>query len=317
MIKHIFNWLKHGRKEWFSMNIMDRREFLKATAAVTVSSSAFPSISRSADAAKSTIYVVHGKDVPRMLVAGMEKMGGWDKFVKKGQKATLKPNVAWISKPEQGADTDPVLVAECIKACKAAGASEVVLPEKPVNDFKQSFAISGVLEAATRAGGRMYALVEDKQFRKTTFPKAIVLKEADVAIDVLDTGCLVNMPVAKSHSGTILTLGMKNWMGSVKDRQFWHRNQLHQCIVDCCTIVKPALTILDATRIMLTKGPRGPGEMEYPNKIVFGVDFVAVDAYAATLFKKDPFSIGYIKIAHETGLGCGDLKQVEVVEIEV
>jgi len=299
------------------MKSMNRRQFLKTTATATAVVSVLPQISHAVDAVKSTIYVVNGKDVSKMLAAGMAKMGGWEKFVKKGQKVTLKPNVAWISKPEQGADTDPVLVSECIKACKAAGASEVVIPEKTCNDWKQSFASSGVLDAATRAGGRMYALTEDKHFRQMDIPNAKVLKQADVAVDVLDTGCLVNIPVAKSHSVATLTLGMKNWMGVVKDRQFWHRNQLHQCVADFCTLVKPALTILDATRIMLTKGPRGPGDMAYPNQIVFGTDPVAVDAYAATLFKKEPFSIGYIKIAHDMGLGCGDLKQVEVVNIQV
>ncbi|OGV69644.1 MAG: hypothetical protein A2283_23565 [Lentisphaerae bacterium RIFOXYA12_FULL_48_11] len=295
---------------------MDRRQFLKATAVISTVATVLPDVSNAADSSKAVIYVVHGRDITKMVAAGMEKLGGWAKFVKKGQKVTLKPNVAWISKPEQGADTDPVLVSECVKACKTAGASEVVVPEKSVNDWKQSFGSSGVLEAVNRAGGRMYALTEDKYFRKTDFPDAKILKQADVAIDVLDTGCLVNMPIAKSHSGTTLTLGMKNWMGSVKDRQFWHRNKLHQCIADCCTVIKPVLTIMDATRIMLTKGPRGPGEMERPDLLIFGTDPVAVDAYSATLFKKEPFSIEYIKIAHDMGLGCGDLSHVDVVKIE-
>jgi len=298
------------------MKSMDRREFVKTAAAVTAAASVFPSVSGVAGTGKTTVYVVHGTNIQKMLAIGMEKLGGWDKFVKKGQKVTLKPNVAWISRPEQGADTDPLLVMECVNACKAAGASEVIVPEKSVNDWKQCFSSSGVLEAVNKAGGKMYALVEDKHFRKMTLPNAKILKEADVAIDVLDTGCLINMPVAKSHSGTTLTLGMKNWMGSVKDRQFWHRNQLHQCVADCCTLIKPSLTIMDATRIMLTKGPRGPGDLDHPNQIVFGMDFVAVDAYAATLFKKEPFDIQYIKLAHEMGLGCGDLKDVEIVRLE-
>lgn len=299
------------------MTSMNRREFLKTTVATTaIVSSVLPGISSAAEGGKITVYVVHGKDIPKMVAAGMAKLGGWEKFVKKGQKVTLKPNVAWISKPEQGADTDPVLVATCVTACKTAGASEVVIPEKSCNDWKQSFASSGVLAAVNKVGGRMYALTEDKHFRKMDLPNAKVLKQADVAIDVLDTGCLINMPVAKSHVLTTLTLGMKNWMGSVKDRQFWHRNQLHQCVADCCTLIKPALTILDATRIMLTKGPRGPGEQECPNQIVFGTDPVAVDAYATTLFKKEPFSIQHIKMAHDMGIGCGDLKQVEIVNIE-
>ena len=298
------------------MSFMNRREFIKTTAAVT----AVASLGRNsalAAASKSMLVVVHGKDIPKMIAAGMGKMGGWDKFVKPGRKATIKPNVAWISKPEQGADTDPVLVAECVRACKAAGASEVLVPEKTCNDWKQCFASSGVLDAVTKAGGKMFALTTDDQFRKVEMPGGVALKSMQVAVDVLDTGCLINMPVAKHHSVATLTMSMKNWMGSVNERSSWHKNQLHQCIADCSTVIKPSLIIMDATRIMLTKGPRGPGEQAFPNEIIFGTDPVAVDAYGATLFKKEPFSIQYIKLAHDMGIGCGDLSKVDVVRVEV
>lgn len=134
--------------------------------------------------------------------------------------------------------------------------------------------------------------------------------------DVLETGCLINLPVAKTHGGATLTLGLKNWMGSVRDRGFWHRSGLHQCIADFGTLVRPSLTIVDATRIMVTNGPRGPGELKTPNQIVLGTDPVAVDAYAATLFGLEPFAVPYIQIAHGLGLGCGDLAKVVVQRIE-
>ncbi len=75
--------------------------------------------------------------------------------------------------------------------------------------------------------------------------------------------------------------------------------------------------MIDATRIMLTKGPQGPGELAHPNEIILSTDTVAADAYAATLFKKQPFDVPHIKIAHEMGVGCGDLSKVKVERIEV
>jgi uncharacterized protein (DUF362 family) len=150
-----------------------------------------------------------------------------------------------------------------------------------------------------------------------TIPKGISLKEAEVVGDVLDSDCLINMPVAKHHGGAGLTISMKNWMGSVSDRGSWHRNNLHQCIADFSTLVKPNLIVVDATRIMLTNGPRGPGKMAYPDQLIFGTDPVAVDAYAATLFEKQPFSIGYIKKAHEMGTGCGNLDEVRIEHINI
>ena len=104
-------------------------------------------------------------------------------------------------------------------------------------------------------------------------------------------------------------------MGSVKDRRAWHNKGLDQCIADFSTLVRPALIVVDATRIMLTGGPRGPGTLAHPNQLVFGTDPVAVDAYAAALFKKKPFDIPHIQIAHEMGIGCGDLSKVNVEHI--
>ena len=110
---------------------------------------------------------------------------------------------------------------------------------------------------------------------------------------------------------------MKNWMGSVRDRRFWHRAGLHQCIADLSTFIRPTLVVIDAIRIMTTGGPRGPGKLEYPNQLIVGRDPVACDAYATTLFGREPFSIPHIKMAHDMGVGCGDLARVNVQTVEV
>ena len=299
------------------MATMPRRTFLK-TAAATAAAVAFAPrrLFAAAAATRARIVVAHGTDIPKMLAAGLAALGGWGAFVKAGQKATLKPNAGWASTPEQGANTHPLLVEECIRACRAAGASEVVLPENPCSPAAKSFAMSGIGAAAQRAGGRLYELDDEKDYVETAIPRGQVLRSAAVARDVLATGCLINLPVAKTHRGATLTLGLKNWMGSVRDRGFWHRSGLHQCIVDFATLIQSHLTIVDATRILVTNGPRGPGDLETPNQLIFGTDPVAVDAYAATLFRKEPFAVPYVKLAHEAGLGCGDLAQIDVQHLE-
>ncbi len=262
-----------------------------------------------------TIYVVEGKDIPKMVAAGIAAAGGWARFVKQGKKATVKVNAAWNSTPEQGGNTAPALAGEVVAACIKAGASEVVVPENPCSGEK-AFEASGIGDAVKAAGGKMFLLSKPEQYRTVKLPQAKKLLEANIAIDVLDTGCLINMPVAKSHGGSVLTLSMKNWMGSVQDRGFWHRSDLHQCIADCSTFIKPNLIIMDATRIMLTDGPRGPGKLAYPGQIIFGTDPVACDAYATTLFDKQPFDIPSIKMAHDMGVGCGDLASIEIVRLK-
>jgi len=297
------------------MEGMNRRDFLKSAVAATAVGS-FLSKRVWAEAIKPTICVVHGTDIKKMVTAGIMRMGGWNAFVKRGKKVTIKPNAAWASRPEQGGNTDPTLVGECVAACKETGALEVIVPENPCSNSRISFPMSGIEDAVKKAGGRMYCASGREHFRKTDLLGAKNLKQAELVIDVMDTECLINMPVAKSHDATVLPLSMKNWMGSVKDRGFLHRNNLHQCIADLSTFIKPSLIIIDATRIMLTNGPRGPGKLDYPNQLIFGQDPVAVDAYAATLFKKDPFDILHIKIAHEMNIGCGDLTKVNVVHVK-
>lgn len=299
------------------MRPIDRREFLKTSAAVAATVALAPQrLFAQAASATPRVVAVHGTDIARMLKTGIEALGGWGAFVKTGGRVTLKPNAAWASTPEQGANTHPALVEECIRACLAAGAAAVVIPENPCSPSEKSFEMSGIGAAARRAGARLYEPDDDKDFRTVAVPRGQKLKQVDVVRDVLETDCLINLPVAKNHGGAGLTVSMKNWMGSVRDRGFWHRNGLHQCIADCSTVIKAHLIVVDATRIMVAKGPRGPGPLEYPNQIVFGTDPVAVDAYAARLFNLAPFSIPYIQLAHDMDIGCGDLEKIDLVHLK-
>jgi uncharacterized protein (DUF362 family) len=299
------------------MNSIRRRSFLKATASIAAVS-ALPAGAQTADAGPAaTVVVVHGKNLAAMLESGVAKLGGWKAFIKPGAKVTIKPNVAWSSSPEQGANTHPDLVKACVKAAEAQGASKIALPENTCHPETQTFKLSGVEEALKGTRGRLYRPAKN-DYQKVEIPHGKIAKTANVPKDILACDCLINMPVAKVHSGATLSLSLKNWMGSIAndDRRAWHRDGLHQCIADFSTFIKPKLVIIDASRILLTKGPQGPGELGHPDELILSTDPVAADAYAATLFKKEPFDIGYIKLAHEAGIGCGDLKRIKIERLE-
>ncbi|MGD9611367.1 MAG: DUF362 domain-containing protein, partial [Kiritimatiellia bacterium] len=136
------------------MTTLHRRDFLK-TAAATAAALAFAPrrLFAGTGASAARVVVVHGTDWPGMLAIGVAACGGWGAFVKPGQKATIKPNAAWASTPEQGANTQPALVEAAIRACLAAGAAAVVLPENPCSPAARSFEMSGIGAAAKRAGG--------------------------------------------------------------------------------------------------------------------------------------------------------------------
>lgn len=251
-----------------------------------------------------------------MLEAGVAKLGGWEKFITAGMKVVIKPNVAWNSTPEQGGNTHPDLVRACVLAAEKQQAAKINIPENTCHPEKSTFPTSGVEDALKGTTARLYRPAK-RDYQEVDFPGARTLKSAKVPKDIVECDCLINMPVAKHHGGATLTLAMKNWLGSVEDRRVCHREGLHQCIADINTFIKARLVIIDATRIMLTKGPQGPGELAHPNEIILSTDTVAADAYAATLFKKKPFDVEYIRLGHEMGLGCGELDKVKIERVEV
>ena len=230
------------------MTQIHRRDFLKTAAAAAAALAFSPRRLFAGDSPfAARLFVVQGTDIPRMLEAGIQALGGWSAFIRPGQKMTLKPNVGWASTPEQGANTNPKVVEACIRSCQAAGAATVVLPENPCSSSDKSFAMSGIGAVAQRTGARLYEPQAGKDFQEVVLPKGKVLQRASVVKDVLETDCLINMPVAKSHGGGIMTASMKNWMGSVQDRGFWHRNGLHQCIADFSTFIRASDLVSSAS----------------------------------------------------------------------
>ncbi len=297
------------------MKSIKRRTFLKAGATAAMAAAVVP-----VQAAEpvSTVVVVHGEDIPKMIAAGIAKMGGWEKFVKPGAKVALKPNLAWKSTPEQGGNTHPAIVREVVLAAEAAKAKQVLIPENTCQPEKETFPTSGILEALKGTKAKLYR-PKRADYVEVDVPKGKICRKAKVSRDLIEADCLINMPVAKHHGGATLTISMKNWMGAVDNntRRSWHRDGLHQCIADFSTYLKPHLVIVDATRIMLDHGPQGPGKLAHPHEIIFSTDPAAADAYAASLFNKTPEDVPHIKLAGELGVGCTDLAKIKIERVEV
>ena len=304
------------KKDTDAARTIRRRTFIKAGAAAVAGSAALPRSAKAAEP-KATVVVVHGTDIPKMIEAGMAKMGGWDKFFKPGCKVALKPNLAWNSTPEQGGNTHPDILRSIVLAAEARKVKQVTIPENTCHPEKKTFAASGALDALKGTSAKLYR-PRPSEYKAVSVPKGKTCKEAKVSRDLLEADCLVNMPVAKHHSGATLTLSMKNWMGAVDNntRRAWHREGLHQCIADFSTFLKPHLIVIDATRIMLDHGPQGPGKLAHPHEIIFATDPVAADTYAASLFGKKPKDVLHIELAAELGVGCADLEKIKVERVE-
>lgn len=264
-----------------------------------------------AEGKKSEIVVGKGDNFGELTEKVIEKLGGIEKFVKKGEKVVIKPNIAWNRTPEQAANTHPEVVAALVRLCKKAGAKEIIVIDHTCNPWNVTYKTSGIQDAVEREGGIMKPPVN---WEKVEIKGTEILKEAYILKEVIDCDVLIDVPVVKVHGGAIVTIAMKNFMGIVKDRGFFHRTNLHKCIAEITYFMKPKtkLIILDATRILLTKGPQGPGIVKELKQVIAGTDIVALDAYGTTLLNKKPEDIPHIRIADEMGIGTMDLTEVNI-----
>lgn len=269
---------------------------------------------------KTDVWVLHGTNKKDLMNAALKVIADNGGFGKDVKKLTLKINCAWWRTPKQAANTNPELADAFLKGCKGQGIKEIVMPEHPVKSAKNTFPQSGLLAVAKANGVPMIDLASDeKLFKEVQIPKGKRLKKALVGKHFLETDALVDMPVAKHHGGAKLTMAMKNWMGAVKDRGYFHRNDLHQCIADISSLIKPTWTIIEAVRIMLDRGPMGPSKnMKELNLLILSKDQVAADAYTSTLFPgMGPDKVKHVAIAGQMKLGTVDLSKIAVHKIEV
>lgn len=293
---------------------MNRKEFLKTGAAAAIGLlvsryARFTGIK--ADAATSPVIFVSKDSTPSDMTSRVVKaLGGIGKFVKKGSRVVIKPNIGWNRTPDQAANTHPEVVGTLVKLCRDAGASSIIVVDVTCHPWQTTYVTSGIKDAVESAGGIMKA---PDRFKTVAIPDGVILKEASILEYILEADVLINVPVVKVHgSQAKVTISMKNWMGAVKDRGFFHRTDLSQCIADIASFLKPAFTIVDATRILMTNGPQGPGSVKETKMVLGGFDFVALDAFGANLLGINPVDIRQIQIAGKMGLGEPDLAKVKV-----
>jgi len=264
------------------------------------------------------LVVASGENPKAMVKAAVAALGGMKKFVSKGDIVVIKPNIGWERTPEQAANTNPDVVVALVEMALDAGAKEIKIFDRSVQNPQKCYALSGIADAAQKAGAKVL-FVSNLQTVTLPVKEGVVLKQSAVWKDAVECDCFINVPVAKTHSMTRLTMTMKNHMGVTSDERgkVWHP-QLEQALADFASAFKPRLNVLDAYRIVIKNGPKAgaAGDVEMRNKLIAGVNQVSVDAYGTTLFGKKPDEIGHIALAGKMGLGEIDLAKLKIAEIK-
>jgi uncharacterized protein (DUF362 family) len=307
---------------------MKRRDFLKKGLGAGLMAGAILKVGGISSIAKGSpsnpskpydLVAVMGGDPVPMFDKAIAALGGIGKFVKKGQPVVVKPNIGWDTAPELGGDTNPELVGHIVKQCLQAGAKDVFVFDNTCDTWSRCYANSGIEDAVKNAGGKMVPGNTENYYKTVTVPKGKRLTEAKVHELILNCDVFINVPVLKHHSSAKVTITMKNLMGIVWDRRYWHRNDLHQCIADFATWRNPDLNVIDAYRVMTRNGPRGVSQADIVMKksLIISTDMVAADAAAAKIFGSEPADIPHIKIAHEMGVGNMNLDELNIERIRV
>lgn len=251
---------------------------------------------------------------PRALARqALENLGGIGRFVSPRDVVVLKPNIAWDRTPEQAANTNPELVAEVVKQCWQAGARRVIVTDVSCNEPRRCFQRSGI-QAAARAEGAEVILPDPDQFEEVDMG-GVVLKSWPVFRPFLEADKLINLPIAKHHELSGVTLGMKNWYGILGGERNRLHQQIHQSLADLASFMLPTLTIMDCYRILLRNGPTGGNLEDVATKktLVAGTDPVAIDAYVAKAYwDLEADRLPYLQMAAARGLGTADFAALTV-----
>jgi uncharacterized protein (DUF362 family) len=291
---------------------MDRRDFLK----LGLSSILFAGFPKNIFAqGMSTLSISEGKDYAAITRNAINALGGIQKFVKKGDVVVVKPNLGWDRKPEYAATTNPFVLKAIAEECIKAGAKKVKIFDNPCNDPRRCYENSGTNGALKGLKNVELKQMEDERFKNVKI-NGVALKEWELYDEALFANVFINVPIAKHHSLTRLTLALKNMMGIMGgNRGYIHRN-IEDSLSDINKVVKSHLVVIDATRILLNHGPQGGSlsDVKVLNKVIASTDIVAADAFATTLFGLNPQDIATTVTAYKRGLGEMNLSKVKVIK---
>lgn len=318
------------------MDYMDRRQFIKrsyqAVIGLLLSGSAGRLLAATPSArtsrahqkildftvpASSTlpqIVIAPGDSPGEMVRRAIVALGGMGRFISKGDRVVLKPNASWDRSPEQAADTNPEIVAVLTELSLKAGARQVIAIDHTIGEPGRCFARSGIGPAVVKAGGSIRHQ-NARAFQDVEIGG--VVGKWPVLKPLLEADKFINVPVAKQHSLSTLTAGMKNLYGIIGGRRSALHPKIDESIVALANFVRPTLVIIDAFSVMVKNGPSGGSlsDLVHPHLVAAGVDQVALDAFAATLLGVRPESAGHIALAHKKGLGEINYKKLRLKEV--
>ncbi len=251
-------------------------------------------------------------DLRTRLRKALDAVGGLTHFVQPGDIVLVKPNVAFDRSPNLGATSNPELLEVLIELLLVdARAQEVRVADNPIESPADCFAKSGIRAATERAGGRVY-LPDSNAFRKLHTPGAKLIEHWwFFQRPFTNVDKVIGIAPVKDHNLCHASMGIKNWYGLLGGRRNQFHQDIHEIVSDLSIMIRPTLTILDGTHVLMENGPTGgdPSNVKAGDTILAGVDPVALDAYAFEhLLERGDAYPDYLRKAEAKGSGRLDYR---------
>ncbi len=267
------------------------------------------------------LFVATGQDYSAMTRRLIAESGGMTAFMKKGDIVVIKPNIGWDRNVDQGANTHPLIVSTLAVMALKAGAKKVKVFDRTCNEERRCYQNSGIKPALDDLGDKRIQCryMDDRKYVPVEIKNGRALKKWEFYKDALEADCYINVPVAKHHSSASLSIGLKNAMGVIGGWRGRLHYDLSAKIADLNLVIRPDLTLVDATRVIIRNGPSGGSlaDVKKLDTMVAGIDPVAVDAWATTLFGMKPEDLESTVEGAARGLGQMDLSLCGIKKFQV
>jgi len=267
---------------------------------------------------KSIVSIVKADNVRNSVERAVELAGGLD--INQGDIVVLKPNIKNQSPPGYGIVTDPRVVEAAVeivfkhKPGKVKIAEGAAYPTGAYDTFS-AFQVAGILDIAKKWDLELVDL-NSWDSVDLDLEEGLVLDWVKIGRSVIEADYVINIPVLKTHRGTLISGCLKNiGIGCAvrEEKKRIHRLGLDGGIVDVYSLVKPGFHIVDAIVALEGDGPNfPPGKPKPVNLLIAGKDGLAVDVVCCKIMGIDPERVKHLNLAYQKELGKMELEEIEI-----
>jgi len=296
---------------------MKRRTFIKSVLASGSVLPFFPLLAGADPEMPEAVWVENGEP-DALLTAALQEMGGISAFIQPGEVVVIKPNMGWDRAPEYAANTNPLLIRALVKECYKAGAKTVKVFDRTCNNPRRCYQNSQIEKYASEADAEVDQ-IRMNRFEKIAIRNGKIIKDWEIYQDYLEADKIINVPIAKHHSLSRVTLGMKNLMGVMGGNRGSIHSDFDIKIVDITAEILPHLTIIDAYRVLKNNGPVGGNlaDVQVRKTLIVSPCMVSADFLALELFGHSLEQVGYLNEAISRGLNKYALGSLKIKKVRL